>query len=158
MTDDLKLLPCPFCKPDEDENPIVRKSSTDFDDSFRIECGNTDCRVHTIYFETVEEAITTWNTRENPQPVASEEMEAVWEHLLAEIQAHGVHHNLHEGTLDTLNNFIRQSTSHYAEDTPQIHDRITSDLYLPFDRITAPELMQWLKKNGLRIVKEKEKP
>lgn len=34
------------------------------------------------------------------------------EHLLAEIQAHGVHHNVHAGTLDTLNKFIRTQPPH----------------------------------------------
>lgn len=55
-------------------------------------------------------AATPKNAIQGPK---NQDVVECWEHLLAEIQAHGVHHTLHEGTLDTLNKALRAAEEHH---------------------------------------------
>jgi len=77
MTTTEKLLPCPFCKPDEDEEPYVLTQSSFFESNYKICCGNSNCRAETGFFETEVWAIKAWNTRADLTPVSAEDLQKV---------------------------------------------------------------------------------
>ena len=62
MSDDLK--PCPFCG----TMPVIHCVDATYD-TWYIECvyGGCSCKPETWYYDTKEEAIEAWNTRQTDQ-------------------------------------------------------------------------------------------
>jgi len=66
MSDEAKLLSCPFCG----GKATVRKTPPPYSKGFQVECQadveDCDVVVKTIPFTTREQAIAAWNTRVKP--------------------------------------------------------------------------------------------